>query len=70
MLLINKFMTEKKSELHLAFSTPIWTSIIPNYRDVNDKTKYETKTVCYKCKIDMKLLPCDEEENTINGISQ
>ena len=30
-------MTEKKSELHLAFSTPIWTSIIPSYRDVNDK---------------------------------
>ena len=30
-------MTNKKSELHLAFSTPIWTSIIPNYRDVNDK---------------------------------
>ena len=30
-------MTKKKSELNLAFSTPIWTSIIPNYRDVNDK---------------------------------
>ena len=30
-------MTEKKSELHLTFSTPIWTSIIPNYKDVNDK---------------------------------
>ena len=30
-------MTKKKSELHLTFSTPIWTSIIPDYRDVNDK---------------------------------
>ena len=37
MLLINKFMTEKKSELHLTFSTPIWTSIIPNYKDVNER---------------------------------
>lgn len=37
MLLINKFMTEKKSELHLTFSTPVWTSVIPNYKDVNDK---------------------------------
>ncbi|HJO14178.1 MAG TPA: TIGR02466 family protein [Alphaproteobacteria bacterium] len=37
MFFINKFMTEKKSELHLTFSTPIWTSIIPNYKDVNDK---------------------------------
>ena len=34
----------------------------------NNKTIYETKIVCYKCKIDMKLLPCDEEENTITGI--
>ncbi len=37
MLLINKFMAEKKSELHLTFSTPIWTSIIPNYKDVNER---------------------------------
>ena len=34
----------------------------------NNKTIYETRIVCYKCKIDMKLLPCDEEENTITGI--
>ena len=37
MLLINKFMTEKTSELHLTFSTPIWTSIIQNYKDVNER---------------------------------
>ena len=30
-------MTEKKSELHLTFSTPIWTSTIPNYKDVNER---------------------------------
>ena len=30
-------MAKKKSELHLAFSTPIWTSLIPNYREVNHK---------------------------------
>ena len=34
----------------------------------NNKTIYETRIVCYKCKIDMKLLPCDEEENIITGI--
>ena len=34
----------------------------------NNKTIYETKIVCYKCKIDMKLLPCDQEEDTIIGI--
>ena len=37
MFFINKFMTKKKSELHLTFSTPIWTSVIPNYREVNHK---------------------------------
>ena len=37
MFFINKLMTEKKSELHLTFSTPIWTSIVPNYREINDK---------------------------------
>ena len=30
-------MSKNKSELHLTFPTPIWTSIIPNYKDVNDK---------------------------------
>ncbi len=30
-------MAKKKSELHLTFSTPIWLSEIPNYKDVNDK---------------------------------
>ncbi len=34
----------------------------------NNNTIYETKIVCYKCKIDMKLLPCDQEEDTIIGI--
>ena len=30
-------MSKNKSELHLTFPTPIWTSIIPNYKDVNEK---------------------------------
>ena len=30
-------MTEKNSELHLMFSTPIWTSLIPNHEEVNNK---------------------------------
>ncbi len=34
----------------------------------NNKTIYETRIVCYKCKIDMKHLPCDQEEDTITGI--
>ena len=34
----------------------------------NDKILYETKTRCFKCKIDMKLLICDQDKNTIKGI--
>ena len=30
-------MTENKSELHHIFSTPVWTSIIPNHEEVNKK---------------------------------
>ena len=30
-------MVKKNSEIHLAFSTPIWTSIIPNYEEVNNR---------------------------------
>ena len=34
----------------------------------NNQTLYETKTVCYRCKIEMQLLPCDQDEHIINGI--
>ena len=30
-------MSKKPSELHLAFSTPIWTSLIENYEELNNK---------------------------------
>lgn len=30
-------MTKRNSELNLAFSTPIWTSIIPNFQELNAK---------------------------------
>jgi len=30
-------MTKRNSELNLAFSTPIWTSIIPNFHELNEK---------------------------------
>jgi len=30
-------MAKKNSEIHLAFSTPIWTSIIPNYEEINNR---------------------------------
>ena len=30
-------MTKRNSELNLAFSTPIWTSIIPNFQELNEK---------------------------------
>ncbi len=30
-------MTKRNSELQLAFSTPIWVSIIPNYKEMNEK---------------------------------
>jgi conserved hypothetical protein len=30
-------MTKRNSELNLAFSTPIWTSIIPNFKELNAK---------------------------------
>ena len=38
-------MVENKSELHLTFSTPIWTSMIPNYEDVNHKMLKYIKTL-------------------------
>ena len=34
----------------------------------NDNILYETKPRCFKCKIDMKLLICDQDNNTIKGI--
>ena len=34
----------------------------------NDKILYETKTRCFKCKIDMKLLICDQDKDTIKSI--
>ena len=34
---INILMKEKITELNLAFSTPIWTSIIPKHREINEK---------------------------------
>ena len=30
-------MSKKLSELHLAFSTPIWTSLIENHEELNNK---------------------------------
>ena len=30
-------MNEKNSELHLVFPTPIWTSVIDNYKNINKK---------------------------------
>ena len=34
----------------------------------NDKILFENKSKCYRCKTEMQLLPCDEDENTIEGI--
>ena len=34
----------------------------------NKKILFETNPVCRRCKIKMKLLPCDEDKNTINDI--
>ena len=31
------FMSNKLSETHLVFSTPIWTSMIDSHKEVNDK---------------------------------
>ena len=30
-------MIKNKSEIHHIFSTPVWTSIIPNHKEVNEK---------------------------------
>ena len=34
----------------------------------NNQTLYQSKTQCFKCNTEMQLLPCDEDENTIEGI--
>ena len=34
----------------------------------NNQTLYQSKTQCFKCNTEMQLLPCDENENTIEGI--
>ena len=34
----------------------------------NNQTLYLSKTQCFKCNTEMQLLPCDEDENTIEGI--
>ena len=34
----------------------------------NNQTLYQSKTQCFKCNTEMHLLPCDEDENTIERI--
>ena len=68
-----KFLKFSKIILYFTFLLFFITGALPTgsyllYLLENNKTIYETKIVCYKCKIDMKLLQCDEEENTITGI--
>ena len=38
-------MIENKSELHHIFSTPVWTSVIPNHKEVNEKMLSYIKTL-------------------------
>ena len=38
-------MTENKSELSLMFPTPVWTSIVPNYIEINDRLNNYIKSL-------------------------